>query len=223
MIQYENILSQHEDLNAFITKNEIFYSTNFDDFITDEDKFLDWISPKYFQSFKTVVEEAFSINHIWKIARLQKMKRVCTPEYAAKCDQLINEVIDGVMFRVRELHAKRTPAGMSIEEAVEKSFGESWTNLINYKSKNDSDLSQEYAQLGLDIGKRFYKREDIINCKKVLLSLKNINASQELKYNIKMSSPGLNTAETSQSSGRVIIGVVIAIIAVVRLIMVIMR
>jgi hypothetical protein len=224
MLQYENILSQHEDLNSFITKNEVYYSTSFDDFLTDDTGFLDWISPKFYDSFKAVIEDAFTLNHIWKIARLQKIKKVCTLDYAKKCDDLINEVIDGMMFRVREIHAKRNPAGMTTEEAVDKSFGEAWTNLVNYRAKTVKDLGQEYGQLGLELGKYFLKREDIINCKKIMLSLKNINASQEVKYDIKINTPGNDIlADEGMSTGRVVFSVIIAIIAVIRLIAVLAR
>jgi len=224
MLQYENILSQHDDLNAFITKRDIYYSTSFDDFSNDDTGFLEWISPKFYDSFKSVLEQAFTVNHIWKIAKLQKIKKVCTAEYAKKCDDMIIDVIDGMMYRVRKLQAKRTPEGLTTEQTVEKSFGEAWTNLVNYRAKSVPEISQEYGQLGLELGKYFLKREDIINAKKIMLSLKNINASQEVKYEIKINTPGNDIlAEEGMSTGRIALSVIIAIIAIIRLIVALAR
>lgn len=220
--QYENSLSLHEDLNAFINKQELFYSSSFDDFDIPSDDFLEWISPKFYASYeKEILNGAQDLT--WKVTKLMTAKLICTAEYVKKCEALSVKILSGINTVLEEVKTSMDQGNTAAGHTIFKYYTKAWMKAFNALPAEHTEVRERFAQLSYDIAIPFKndslkegKESNVEIFDNVFMDLPDLNCSPELKVKIESASKQFIKKVEKAVSTQTIIGVVVLVLIILK-------
>ncbi len=220
---FDALLEAHEDLSNFINKKELYYSSNFNDFQIPNDEFLEWVSPKFYESFVISIDEGAKTDLTWKLTRLMKTKMICNDEYRAKCEAKITEVFTGVVEYIRNIKDGVDSGNMSSVNDSFRFYKKAWIEAFNLLKGEDAVLREEFAQLSYDMAIPFKndslkenKASNVEIFDAVFLDLPSINCSPELKAKIQSASKEFISKVKKEVNKGTIITVVVVILIILK-------
>lgn len=224
--QFENILAENESLKNLITENKINTFTKLPKKDKFDDAFIDWLSPKFYDTFTTLYESQINAKNKSGLISLIRSEWLCNEETETKIYDYLKPHIEKTIQQSNDLKERFTNS-KGTEELV-KLTNEIDENIINYVNKVLFTKKGE----AIKVFKEKLTADSIEICqilreKRVHKDVKNtlIISITESFRNIsleKSQSQSLNTQQSKANSSMiisVIIGVILALFAVFRLIM----
>lgn len=224
--KFENILAENESLKNLITEHKINTFTKLPKKDKFDDAFIDWLSPKFYETFTAIYESQINEKNKSGLISLIRSEWLCNEETENKIYGFLNPHIEKTIQQSEALKAKFNNT-KDTEELV-KLTNEIDEDIINYINKalfakeNESIKAFKEKLTGDSI-----EICQILREKKMSKDVKNILISSitESFNNIslaKTQSASLNTHQSKAKSSMtvsLVIGILLALFAVFRLIM----
>lgn len=224
--QFENILAENESLNNLITNNKINTFTKLPQKNKFDDAFIDWLSPKFYNTFTSIYEEQINAKNKSGLISLIRSEWLCNEETENKIYAYLKPHIDKTIqqseaIKTKFNNTKGTEELVKLTNEIDEDII-NYVNKVLFTKKNESIRVFKEKLTGDSI-----EICQILRDKKMSKDVKNILVSSitETFRNIsleKSQSQSLNTHQSKAKSSMtisLIIGILLALFAVFRLIM----
>ena len=222
---FESILQEHETLNKLIKEKDLNTFTKFPSKDNFSSEFIDWLSPKYQESFLEIYNTHLGTKKEAKVVKLINSTWFCNPETTENIVEFLLPRLEATKVLSQEL-AKKIDGNKDLE-VILKVSDSLVNNVLTYVNK--AIFEKDHPKI------QEKKNEIVDNCLAVCDELKRYKASSEIEFSMfngildRLRSIKMNETQQlrynsflkkSQSSSNkyVIVTVIIVIIALIRLI-----
>jgi hypothetical protein len=224
--QFENTLEENEGLNNLIAENKINTFTTLPKKDKFDDAFIDWLSPKFYNSFTSIYKNQINEKNKSGLISLIRSEWLCNIETENKIYDFLKPHIEKTIQQSEALKAK-FDATKDTEELV-KLTNEIDEDIINYVNKalfakeNESvkAFKEKLTSDSIEICQILREKKMSKDVKNILIS--SITESFNNISLAKTQSASLNTHQSKAKSSMtvsLVIGILLALFAVFRLIM----
>lgn len=229
--EFEMLIEEHENLDLFLNNKELVFVPELRDFKVPNEAFLDYVSPRYLESFTHEFNSFLTTNLKWKLPKLYKLRRICNAETSAKCDQMVVEYLEANNKKIEDFIQKNTFTKTECLEMM-KSFGLKITEAYNNLPLEKNSIKEAYGLLCAKLLKSLEPALDQKGIKKssdeqINLFGELMNGSAELDVNNELKSALIKfkedfnsnfdkvvKKETGKANVWLIIGVIVIVIRI---------
>lgn len=222
---FESILQEHETLNKLIKEKELNTFTKFPSKDSFSSEFIDWLSPQYYETFVYVYDTYTGSKSEAKVVKLINSEWFCNDETKDKIVDLLSTRLEATLTLSKELKDKFV-GNKRLEDIISVS-SLIVNGVLNYINKAIFEKNDPRITL---------KKDQILdNCLSVCEELKQYKASSEVEFTMfngildRIKSIKLNETQSaryeaclskskSSSNKYIAITVIVAIIAIIRLV-----
>jgi hypothetical protein len=217
-------IKAHKFLGDFILNEEFLHNTSFDNFTENDPAFLEWISPKFYDRYVSLINKALTNNSLWILPKLMRLKLICDDVTAEKCREQSRAVLRNIVSKLKdakaeiELHNNTKPMYELIPY-----YESIWIDTFNALPDQDSAIREEFAQESYNVALKF--KDDSIKQNvesnieifdAVMMVLVDINCSADLKNQINDTSAKFIKKLNKAVNYRVILTVVFIVFIILK-------